>query len=124
MRTFSLEGDLTVPSIYMDESKSIIEITGNSTLREPHWFYTNLLKWLIAFNAGSSRTETINIRLDRINESSSKWLVLILKKLSGLLPDSNIHINWILASKNRYSVEGGQMLKDLPGFSVKLVPQN
>lgn len=124
MRTFSLEGDFTAPSIYMDEAKSLIEITGNSTLREPHWFYSNLLKWLVAFNLGSGKTETINIRLEKINESSSKWLVIILRKLSGLLPDSNIRINWILASTSRNSLDGVRMLSELPGYSVNLIAKH
>lgn len=124
MRTFAIEGDQMAPSIFIDESKRTVEISGNSILREPHWFYGNLLKWLIALNLGSSKTRTINIRLNRINESSSKWLALILKKLSGILPAESFEVNWYLASNNERIQAGGQMVSELPGFRVNLVSQN
>ncbi len=124
MRTFSIEGDDSAPTIYIDEARRIVEISGNSVLREPHWFYSNLLKWLIALNMGPNKTKIINIRLERINESSSKWLALILNKLAGILPAESIEVNWFLASTSEKLYAGGRMVSDLPGFRVNLVSQN
>jgi hypothetical protein len=44
MRTFSIEGRKDSPSIFIDESSNLVEISGNSTLKETNWFYTNVLK--------------------------------------------------------------------------------
>jgi hypothetical protein len=124
MKTFEIEGDLTTPNVLIDESKRMIEISGNSTLREPHWFYCNLLKWMLAFNLGSLQTETINIRLVRINESSSRWLILILKKLSAVIPGSKIQVNWYLAGQRKLFPAAERLIREIPGFQVNLVSQN
>ena len=96
MRTFSIEGGKNSPYVYLDESRKLVEINGNSTLRDAHWFYSNVLKWLIAFNSGPARTETVNIRFLRINDSTIKWLPLIFNKLDKLVPESSLEINWYL----------------------------
>ena len=118
MRTFSIEGDHRAPSIYIDEAKSLVEITGNSVLSETQWFYGNVLKWLIAFNLGGSRTQTINIRLEKVNESSSKWIALILSKLSGIISKNNFEINWYLTSNVNKPAHSAKLISDLPGFRV------
>ena len=58
-----------IRSYYVNEAESLVEISGISTLTETNWFYSNLLKWLIAFNKGHSHTATINIKLQRMNDS-------------------------------------------------------
>ena len=121
MRTFAIEGDLSAPSVYMDEEKSLVEISGYSTLKDANWYYCNLLKWLIAFNTGSSKTETINIRLKRINDSSTKWLSLIFKKLLNLLPAASFEINWYLEGQNQRVLASGKSFQQLSGLRVNLI---
>jgi hypothetical protein len=121
MRTFAIEGDSYAPSILIDEEKSLVEISGYSTLKETNWFYSNLLKWLIAFNTGNSKTETINIRLKRINDSSTKWLTLIFKKLVSLLPSARFEINWYMESRNQRVLASGKSFQQLSGLNVNLI---
>lgn len=121
MRTFAIEGDSSAPSIFIDEEKSLIEISGYSTLKDTNWFYSNLLKWMIAFNSGNSRTRTINIRLRRVNDSSTKWLGLIFKKLVNLLPSANFEINWYLEGRNRRVLTCGRTFQQLSGLKVNLI---
>jgi hypothetical protein len=121
MRTFAIEGDSSTPSILIDEGKSLVEISGYSTLKDTNWFYSNLLKWLLAFNLGNSRTETINIRLKRINDSSTKWLSLIFKKLVNILPSDNIEINWYMEGRNQRVMASGKSFKQLSGLNVNLI---
>ena len=59
MRTFSIEAGKNSPYVYLDESRKLVEINGNSTLRDAHWYLHNsssrlresrqLLKNCIAF---------------------------------------------------------------------------
>jgi hypothetical protein len=121
MRTFTIEGDMFAPSVFIDGRKSLVEISGNSVLKETNWFYSNLLKWLIAFNLGESKIETINIRLKRINESSAKWLSLIFTKLASLLPSARFEINWYLENNNRRILASGKSLQQLSGLQVNLI---
>ena len=121
MRTFAIEGDSNTPSIFIDEEKSLVEISGYSTLKETNWFYSNLLKWLIAFNLGNSRTKTINIRLKRINESSTKWLNLIFKKLVNLLPSTSFEVNWYMENRNQRLLACCKSFQQLSGLRVNLI---
>ena len=121
MRTYSIEAGKDSPFVYMDELKETINISGKSTLKEPHWFYCNLLKWLIAFNTGTTRTRTFNINLEKINESTFKWLILIFGKLKTIFPDSSFEINWYLNDGNSRILEYGQILQNQPGFRVNML---
>ena len=122
MRTFAIEGSGDSPHVILDEAKKLLEISGNSTLKDTNWFYTNMLKWMIAFNSGDSRTETINIRLQRINDSSAKWLTHIFRKLQYFAPDSAPEINWFANNRNnRRLIESARILKEKTGYQVNLL---
>ena len=121
MKTFSIERGDKSPAVYIDESGRLVEISGNSTLKDTNWFYSNVLKWILAFNMGSCKTEVINIKIERINDSSTKWLLLILKKLANLIPASEFEINWYLISSNRRVILSGQKLQEQSGYRVNLI---
>ena len=121
MKTFSIEGGEKSPSVFIDEWGRLIEISGNSTLKDTNWFYSNVLKWILAFNMGSRKTEVINIKFERINDSSTKWILLILKKLANLIPTSKFEINWYLISNNRRVILSGQILQNCSGYKVNLI---
>jgi hypothetical protein len=123
MRTFAIEGNAEAPEVFLDEGNNLMEISGNSTLKDTNWFYSNLLKWLIAFNAGDSKTRTVNIRLQRINDSSAKWLTHILRKLIYFVPESTIEINWYTNSKSRKLLERARILEEQTGYRVNMLPQ-
>jgi hypothetical protein len=121
MKTFSIEGGEKSPSVFIDESGRLVEISGISTLKDTNWFYSNVLKWILAFNLGSSKTEVINMKFVRINDSSTKWILLILKKMANLIPASNFEINWYLISNNRRVIHSGQILQNGLGYKVNLI---
>ncbi len=119
--TYSIEAGKDSPFVYMDESTKTVEISGNSTLKEAHWFYCSLLKWLIVFNSGQTRTKTININLKRVNDSTSKWLILIFDKFYKILPDSSFEINWQLNKGSTRIRECGQLLKNRSGLKINML---
>ena len=120
MRTFNIEGGLTSPQVFIDESKRIVEITGNSTLPNTNWFYGNLLKWILAFNLGESQTKTVNIRLQKMNRSSSKWITLIFNQVKNLIPTSNFEINWYFDQNNQNLLNFGHYLKNQSRSKVNI----
>jgi len=120
MRKFWIEAGKDSPSVFFDESKRLVEIKGVSTVKDAHWFYSNMLKWMIAFNAGSSRTETVNISLHRINDHNTKWLTLIFNKFNALYPDSQLIINWQNGLGNTRLRECCEMLKSQTGFRINI----
>ena len=120
MRTFWIEAGNDSPYVILDESKKLVEITGNSTLKEAHWFYSNLLKWMIAFNLGINRTETVNIKLNRINDSSARWITLIFGRFIKLFPNTPLEINWEILSKNARVKEVALVFKNQIGYKVNM----
>ncbi|QQS49663.1 MAG: DUF1987 family protein [Bacteroidota bacterium] len=119
MLTYRIDAKRYSPEVFIDKTNQLIEISGSSTLKNTSWFYSNVMKWVIAFNARSEKFTTINIRLEKINEESVKWITLIMKKLRSLFPDQLITINWYYEKRN--------VLVQLSGERVKLnakVPVN
>jgi hypothetical protein len=110
MLTFRIEGRSTSPEVLIDKEKRVIEISGSSTFGNTSWFYSNVLKWAIAFNSGGSNS-TINIRLTKIDEKSSKWIILIIRKLSVLIPGHSFTVNWYYQPNNSNIQINGERLK-------------
>jgi hypothetical protein len=111
MLTFRIEGRKSSPEVIIDKDSSRIEISGSSTFRNTSWFYSNVLKWAIAFNQKGSCTTTIDIRLNRINDNSSKWLMLIMQKMTTLAPGHNVVVNWYYQPTNVNVQLNGERLK-------------
>lgn len=111
MLMFRIEGRKSSPEVVIDKSNSRIEISGSSTFRNTSWFYSNVLKWAIAFNQNGLTTTTINIKLDKINENSSKWLMLIMQKMDALIPEHKIVVNWYYQPTNVNIQLNGERLK-------------
>lgn len=94
MQTYRIEGKECSPEVYIDKQSGLIEIKGSSTLKETNWFYGNVLKWVLGFNLLENKTNTVNIHLEKINDSSTKWIILIFKKLHELVPKTRFEVNW------------------------------
>jgi hypothetical protein len=105
----------------IDKTNHVIEISGSSTFKNTSWFYSNVLKWAIAFNQQGTKATTINIKLNRINDSSSKWIMLIMRKLSALLPGHTITVNWYYQPANVSMQINGERLKLNSVIPVNLI---
>jgi len=121
MRTFSIEGGTDSPSIFIDEMNSIIEISGNSTLRETNWFYPNVLMWIIALNNNKVGKKTVNIKLKRVNDSTSQWLATIFQNLIQYYPSSCFEINWYTYGNNNRASDLVHRLQSESGLKVNLI---
>jgi hypothetical protein len=121
MRTYTIEGEANSPNIFLDESRSLIEISGNSTLKDATWFYANVLKWILAFNSGNSKTRTVNIKLQHINESSLIWLETIIRKLINCEPAANFEVYWYNTDNNKNVLARALTLQNNSGKKVNLV---
>lgn len=121
MISYKIEGKNESPDIFISASKNLIEIKGNSTLKDTNWFYSNLLKWVLAFNFGQRHAEVINIHFNLINDSTAKWLLLIFKKLEQLLPKNNFEINWYFQQTGGRIERIGQRIKEELKLNVNLL---
>jgi len=76
---------------------------------------------MIAFNLGPMRTQTVNIRLTRINESSLQGIALMFKRLAGNISASAFEINWYTNGKNSRLASSGKKLQRDIAFRVNLI---
>jgi hypothetical protein len=106
MRTYSIQKGKDSPGIFIDESNNIIEISGNSTFKEVDWFYANVLKWIVALNNDSLGKKTINLKLKKIDDGSSRRLTILIHRLIHQYPTLEYEINW-------YSKGNDLIAKDL-----------
>ena len=111
MLTFRIDAKKYSPEVLIDKTNHVIHISGVSTLKNTSWFYSNVLKWVITFNGDIERPTIINIKLNKINDDSSKWLLLIMKKLSSLVPNQQIMVNWYYQRKDASVQISGERLK-------------
>ncbi len=121
MRTYMIEGEINSPNVFIDESRQLVEISGNSTLSDTNWFYANVLRWIMAFNLGSSRITTFNIKLKRTNDSSLLWLEIIIKKIFKSLPAADFEINLYACKENKKILDRIINLQNQSGIRVNLV---
>jgi hypothetical protein len=121
MRTFSIESRKDSPSVFIDEFSNLIEISGNSTLKETNWFYTNVLRWIVALNNSSIEKKTVNIRLQKVNISSSRWLSILFQKLYQHYPSTRFEINWYVESNSRNAIDLSQQMLNKPGLVVNII---
>jgi hypothetical protein len=120
MRTFTIEKSENSPFVYLDEDKGSIEIRGKSTIKNPYWFYNNLLKWIVAFNLGDNKTKVINIQLSAVNNNSVKWLFIILNKISILTGNEKLIINWYFRENSQIEKKGMEYKSNSP-YHVNLI---
>jgi len=111
MFTFKIEGKRYSPEILIDGKSQRIEIKGSSMLDDASWFYSSVLKWVVAFNKYEDSATTFNIRLDQVNKSSRKWIMLIVRKLSVILPNHQVIVNWYYQSNDKAMQLNGERLK-------------
>jgi hypothetical protein len=121
MRTFSIEGGTNSPSVFIDEMSNMIEISGNSTLTETNWFYPNVLRWIVALNNNSVEKKIVNVKLKRVNDSSSRWLSTIFQKLNVYYPTASYEINWYIDGNNNRASDLVQRLQCQSGMKVNLI---
>jgi hypothetical protein len=121
MRTFSIEGGTDSPQVFIDEMNNSIEISGNSTLKETNWFYPNVLRWIVALNNNSTDKKIVNVKLKRVNDSSSKWLATIFQKLNVYYPSTSYEINWYIDGNSSRASDLVRNLQHQEGMKVNLI---
>jgi hypothetical protein len=121
MRTFSIEGGTDSPRVFIDEMNNSIEISGNSTLKETNWFYPNVLRWIVALNNTSVDRKIVNVKLKKVNDSSSKWITTIFQKLNRCYPSASYEINWHIDGNNLRASDLVKRLQGQEGMKVNLI---
>ncbi len=95
MEKFSREGTYRTPSVSCDADAGVIEIRGKSTPENTYSFYQPLAEWIIEYMNAPAKPTVVNVELEYVNTSSSKWLYSIFKELTKLHnEETGLIINW------------------------------
>lgn len=122
MRIFQIEGSENSPWVWLDEKSGVLEISGNSSFRNPFQFYRSLAKWILAFNRGDHKTKLVNVRLIFIDEASVRGLEFIFLNLYKLAGDSEqLRINWYVPQGNQLIHKTGLQYHDQSKIPFKLI---
>ncbi len=124
MQEFFIEAAKTTPRIFFDETKNVLEISGESYPENTAEFYFPFFQWLEARLAKlGDGPFTVDIELIYFNSSSSKILMNLFDRLDKKAEEGkNVAVNWIYAEENESSMEYGEEFKeDLRSLAFNLV---
>lgn len=101
MEKFIREATYRTPAVTCDSETGIIDIRGKSTPENTYSFYQPLAEWIMQYIATPVKETVVNVELEYVNTSSSKWLYSIFKELSKLNKgDIKLSINWFYSDED------------------------
>ncbi|MFW6328218.1 MAG: DUF1987 domain-containing protein [Bacteroidota bacterium] len=109
------------PYIHLDPNGEMY-IEGRSILENPADFYQELLDWLDSYSAHLPSKTLLNIKLEYINSSSSKFITAILRYLSDYYQQGHESVvNWHYEKDDESIFELGQNYKNTMYFTINLI---
>lgn len=109
MDPLKIEPTIDTPSIVLDKTRSIFEITGKSYPEDTKEFYGSVLAWMDLYTADPN-TETVFVfKLKYFNSSSYKPLFDILGKLERIKKkNKRVHVEWHYKNGDTDMLESGE----------------
>ena len=92
METFKLEGTINLPSVDLNASTGVLQISGRSIPEHPVKFYEPISAWITNYVATAPKEVKVIIHLDYLNTHSTECVLLLLKKLEAYLKSSSATI--------------------------------
>lgn len=101
MEKFTREGTYRTPIVNCDASTGVIEIKGKSTPENTYSFYQPLAEWILQYISNPNPVTNVNVELEYINTSSSKWLYSIFKEIAKLNKDGlSLNMRWFYSDED------------------------
>lgn len=109
MEHILLERTRYTPKVMFNPTNGELEISGTSIPENANEFYEPLLGHLQRYIQSPQHRTTVNINLAYFNTSSSKWIMLILRKLVELNKmEKKLVVNWYFNKNDTDSYEAGE----------------
>ncbi len=122
MEPISIEGTPRTPTVKFDSIQGLIEIKGRSNPEDPIVFYKPLIDWLEEYAKNPGDKTIVNLQLEYFNSSSSKCLLLVLKKLEAIYKAKHeVVINWYYEKGDEEILEAGEDYKFFTGIPFKMI---
>lgn len=119
MNTLHLEETEDTPSIILDKTNGIMEISGRSLPEDSTEFYKPVLDWIEHYAEDPNPSTTFVFRLEYFNTASSK---LILDVLYALEDIKGIKVQWHFHEDDEDMEEAGEEFSELVEIPFEFVP--
>ena len=110
MKPFFIAGTPTTPTITLDPSKNLFELSGRSVADNPSEVYTPVLQWLNDYAKDPKPSTLFVFKLEYFNTSSSKALLDTLSALSFI---KNTKVIWYYQEDDVDMKEAGEEFFEL-----------
>ncbi len=122
MNTLRIKQTSHYPQVILDEKSGVFEISGRSLPEQVTKLYSPILDWLEEYTSTSHKQTTLNISLDYVNSSSTKYLLQILKTLNEYFNKGNkVLINWYFDEYDEDFEEFGNTYAELLDLDFKVI---
>ncbi len=119
MNTLHLEGTEETPSIILDKSNGIMEISGRSLPEDSTEFYKPVLDWIEQYAEDPNISTTFVFKLEYFNTASSK---LILDVLYALEDIKGLKVEWHFHEDDEDMEEAGEEFSELVEIPFEFIP--
>lgn len=122
MESLSIEGTNKTPSVNLDPGTGVIEIKGRSIPENSIEFYRPVVEWLDEYAKDPNKKTTVNVQLEYYNNSSSKCILDIFKKIESLKKArSEVVINWYYEEDDEDMLESGEDYESIIRVPFKMI---
>src|SRR5437868_5114568 len=122
MEVYINKGTLKTPAINFDLDAGTLEIIGRSTPEDSVVFYKPFLQALDKYAASPRSTTIVTIELEYFNTSSSRSILIALRKLQSIhLAGSPVTINWLYEDTDDDILEAGKEYGEIIKIPFNLV---
>lgn len=123
METLNFEGTEDTPTILIDKSKMIFQISGRSLPEDVTSFYKPVIDWIDSFSQNPSESLNMEVKLEYFNTASSKIILDILMMLEEIhqIGSSQIKVFWLYDKRDDDMLEAGEEYKDLVEIPFELI---
>jgi len=117
MEVFNLKGTEATPSIILDHTTGVFEISGRSLPEDASTFYQPMLDWIDKYAEKPQSKTVLIFKLEYFNTTSSKLILSLLNKLEEIHNnESNVHISWYYHEDDIDTKDAGEEFADLYDF--------
>lgn len=123
MDQLNFEGTEDTPTVMIDRSKELFQLSGRSLPEDVTAFYKPVIEWLDLFAGSPTKNLTLEVKLEYFNTASSKIILDILMKLEEIHQEGSsvIQVNWHYDKRDDDMLEAGEEYKDLVEVPFELL---
>lgn len=123
MEKISIESTYDTPYIEFDPDGGNLIIEGRLIPEDPGILFDPLLRWLNNYFKDPQKKTVLNVRLEYLNSSSSKYITGILLIMAKHFTAGNdIEVNWYYEDDDETILEMGEHYKEMLEVPIKLIP--